>query len=244
MTAVRVLGLDTATLQATVAIVDEQGVLAEAERQVTTHGDTLLALVDEALRGARLQVAELDGVACGRGPGSFTGLRIGMATAKGLCLATGKPLICVSSLLPLAEAARQAIGDDSRLVAALLDARRQEVYAGLFRDGVLLEPELLLGPGALARRLRERAAELRIGDGDARLLLCGDGALLYRDELLEALGDLAQLAPEGCHVIRARHIARAALARLAVGDVDDLAAAAPLYVRPPDARLPATEVGR
>jgi tRNA threonylcarbamoyladenosine biosynthesis protein TsaB len=244
VTAVRVLGLDTATFQATVAIVDEHGVLAEAERQVTTHSDTLLALVDETLHAAQVQAAELDGVACGRGPGSFTGLRIGMATAKGLCLATGKPLLCISSLVPLAEAARQAAGEEGGLVAALLDARRQEVYAGLFRDGVLLEPELLLGPGALARRLRERAAELRIGDGDARLLLCGDGALLYRDELLGALGDLARLAPEGCHVIRARHIARAALARLAVGDVDDLAAAAPLYVRPPDARLPATEVGR
>jgi tRNA threonylcarbamoyladenosine biosynthesis protein TsaB len=223
----RILALDTATLQATVALVDDQGVRAEAEREVTTHSEGLLALIDQTLRAGGCAVGEIDAVACGRGPGSFTGLRIGLATAKGLCLAAGKPLLCISSLLPLAEAARAAAGADV-LVAALIDARRGELYCGLFKSGALVEPELLCRPEALAPRLSARAEPV---------VLAGDGALLYREPLLAALSQ-ATLAPDGCHVIRARHLARAAAVRLAAGDVDDLAAAVPLYIRPSDARLP------
>jgi tRNA threonylcarbamoyladenosine biosynthesis protein TsaB len=224
----RILGLDTATLQATVALVDEHGVHAEAEREVTTHSEGLLALIDQTLSAGGCGVDGLDAVACGRGPGSFTGLRIGMATAKGLCLAVGKPLLCISSLLPLAEATRAAAGDDV-LVAALIDARRGELYCGLFRAGALVEPELLCRPEELTLRLADRAEPV---------VLAGDGALLYREQLLAALPGRATLAPDGCHVIRARHLARAAAARLAAGDVDDLATAVPLYIRSSDARLP------
>ena len=227
------LALDTATRQASVAVCDREGrVLAQAQQEVTTHSEGLLPLI-----GAMIQqtggsgVEGIEAVVCGRGPGSFTGLRIGMATAKGICLASGKPLICVSSLLPLGAAGGYAAGDDA-LVAAVLDARRSEVFCGLFRHGRAVGHELLFTPDALVEYLREQA------DGE-ELVLAGDGALLYADLLLGGLPRGARLAPEGCHQIQARYLARAAAPRLAAGETDDLFGAEPLYIRASDARLPA-----
>lgn len=227
-----VLALDTATRRASVALCREEQVVAEGTREVTTHSEGLMSLIDATLEQAGLAVRALDAIVCGRGPGSFTGLRIGMATAKGLCLAAGRPLICLSSLLPLAAIARERLGLDDRPVAALIDARRQEVYCGVFRSGVLCTEEVVRRPEALADLLANAV------HADERVILAGDGAVAYRDLLLSLLGDRVSLAPEGCHVIEARYLARAALARLAAGEIDDLHAAQPLYIRPSDARLP------
>jgi tRNA threonylcarbamoyladenosine biosynthesis protein TsaB len=225
---VLLLALDTATRFATVAVCDESDVRAEAEREVTTHSEGLLALVDRALAEAGVaEVRALDAIACGRGPGSFTGLRIGLATAKGLCLAARRPLVCLSSLLPLGAAVEERC--PGRLAGAVLDARRGEVFFALHRGGVALEPESLLAPAALAARLR--------GLGEP-VLLAGDGALAYRELLVDGELGIA-LAPEECHAPRARHLAPAARERVARGAFDDLAAAVPLYIRPSDARLPA-----
>ena len=150
-----------------------------------------------------------------------------MATAKGLCLAGHKPLVCVSSLLPLALAAAEATAPDA-LVAAVLDARRHEVYAGLFRGGVPLGPEVVLPPDALPAWLP-----------DEPVVLVGDGALCYRERLLPLLGARATLAPASCHLIEARYLARAAWPRLAADQRDELHTAVPRYIRPTDARLPA-----
>jgi tRNA threonylcarbamoyladenosine biosynthesis protein TsaB len=233
---VRLLALDTATRHATVALAiwEAPGLLVEREREVTTHSDVLLVLVDEVLREADLRAADLDAVVCGRGPGSFTGLRIGLATAKGICLAAGKKLLCLSSLLPLGRAAAEA-APAGQLCAAVLDARRAEVYYAFFRDGAALGPEALARPAQLAGELGRRGEPV---------LLCGDGALLYRDELLAGGGERARLAPPGCHEIRARHLLEAARPRLEAGEADDLAAVVPTYIRPSDARLPGGGDGR
>lgn len=223
------LAMDTATRRASVALCRGEEVIGEDSQEVTTHSEGLIALIDRILRRGGHTVHEIEAVVCGRGPGSFTGLRIGLATAKGLCLATGKPLVCISSLLPLALAAAEA-GGDERWIVALLDARRGEVYAGLFRGGKPRGAEVVRQPEALADWLPP----------EEPLLLVGDGALAYRERLGALLGDRVTLAPEPCHVIEARHLARAALPRVAAGDFDDLHRAVPLYIRPSDARLPAT----
>ncbi len=221
------LALDTATRQATVAVTRGETLLAAAGRQVTTHSEGLLILVKEVLEEVSLEVRALDGVVCGRGPGSFTGLRIGLATAKGLCLAADLPLLCVSSLLPLGRGAWRWLLAEERdpdlLVAAVLDARRKEVFCGLYRQGQEVEPEAVLSP--------EGAAELLAARGEP-ILLCGDGAELYRDLLP------GELAPEQLHQIHAEHLAFAALPRLAAGDTDDLHEAVPKYIRASDAKLP------
>ena len=225
------LGLDTATRQATVAVTRGEQVLAEAAEQVTTHSEGLLLLIQDCLERAGVEggVDALSGVACGGGPGSFTGLRIGLATAKGLCLATGVPLICVSSLLPLGRGAwcwlQDQPGRDPRaLVAAILDARRKEVFCGLYRGGQPVDEERLLSPEGAAAWL---------GQLDEPPLLVGDGALAYQHVLP------GELCPEPLHTIEARHLCLAALPRLLAGDTDDLDEAVPTYLRSSDAKLPA-----
>ena len=121
----RILALDTATLTASVAVLAGDDIAAAADGRADTHSERLLPLIDEVLRQAGLAPASLDAIACGAGPGSFTGLRIGLATAKGLCFALHKPLVLVSSLEALAFAAR------GRDVLALLDAKKREVYAAM-----------------------------------------------------------------------------------------------------------------
>jgi tRNA threonylcarbamoyladenosine biosynthesis protein TsaB len=227
------LALDTATRRASVAVCRGETLLAEGSREVTTHSEQLLPLIDEVLQRAGLRPAQLDGVVCGRGPGSFTGLRIGMATAKGLCFASGKPLVALSSLLPLALAAGARV-DDGRLVVAILDARRQEVYCGLYRGGSLLGEEVVLRPESLAEWLPD----------DEDLVLAGDGAVLYGELLLSTMEGRVSLAPEGCHQIDARFLAWAAASRFAAGEHDDLRGIVPLYIRSSDARLPKTPQAR
>lgn len=227
-----VLALDTATRRASVAVCRGEEVLAEGSREVTTHSEGLMPLVDETLRGCGVDVGELDVVVCGVGPGSFTGLRIGMATAKGLCFAAEMPLYGVSSLRAL------ALGAGAGLVAAVLDARRREVYVGLYRDGEPLTPEIVCPPSEVAGRLSGA-----LEDPASTVLLAGDGALAYREILLSSL-EGATLAAEDRHVIEARQLARAALPRVAARDADDLAALSPRYIRPSDAKLPAVAQDR
>jgi tRNA threonylcarbamoyladenosine biosynthesis protein TsaB len=161
----KMLALDTATLQASVALWDGR-VIAERSERVTTHSERLMPIIDELLREAGWRANELDAVACGAGPGSFTGLRIGLATAKGLCFALSKPLALVSSLEALA--ARAPAGR----VCALLDAYKCEVYAGLFtvENGAprAEAAEEVLAPEKLREKLPPGIA------------LVGDGALRYR----------------------------------------------------------------
>ena len=231
------LVLETATLTASVAIVDgtpgsaaPPRVLGHAAAQVTTHSETLLCLVQAALDEARLTVAAVDAVGCGAGPGSFTGLRIGLCTAKGLCFATGRPLVMASSLQALALAATPAA--EGALVGAVLDAKKGEVYCGFYR-GAAAEPvtdEVALPPAAFAAH----AAAVAAG---APFVLCGSGVRAYPDEMgqaAKASGARILDAPERPDAVA---VGRLCLLRLGTGGPVDLAAATPTYVRPSEAEM-------
>jgi len=211
------LALDTSTLQASAALLRGDELLGEVERRVTTHSERLLGAIDQLLRDAGVAIGDLDAFACGRGPGSFTGLRIGMSTAKGLCWATGKPLIAVSSLAALA---RNLVGLTPRppLRVPCLDARRGEVFAGFHGPDGEIAPEVVLEPAALRARLLGRPA-----------LLLGDGALAYPDVFRGI-----DLAPHG-HEVRAREVGRLAMQRWLRGESDDPAGVEPTYLRLSDA---------
>lgn len=224
-----ILALDTASLTASAAVVAEDGrVLAEGEAAVRTHSEQLLPLVDDVLRRAGVGLGELRGLACGAGPGSFTGLRIGLATVKGLCYATGKPLYLVSSLHALA---LDASAPPGALLVPCLDARKREVFIGFFRAAEPLLPEAVLPPQDLAAALSagRAAAEARVG-GPLELLLVGDGAERYREHAEKAapvLGGVPQTP-------RAAAVARLAWRRSDLATGDALATAAPTYIRPPE----------
>ncbi len=213
------LGIDTATLTAAAALWRDGQVIAERQRAVTTHSEMLLAMVDECCAEVGIAPRQLDGVVCGAGPGSFTGLRIGLATAKGLCFALDQPLLLVSSL-----AAMAARAPDGRVLATL-DAFKGEVYAGLYdvAGGVPVPAgdEAVLAPEALLAQLAAAPAAFVVGSGVAKY-----PALLAAGRLLD---------PEPGP--RPADLLRLGAARLARGDQADLATATPAYIRPSEAEL-------
>jgi tRNA threonylcarbamoyladenosine biosynthesis protein TsaB len=221
-----VLGLDTSTLVSGIAIVDGERVLAEGRHDAGARTADLLVAIDEVCRRAAVAPARLEAVAIGAGPGSFTGLRIGMATAKGIAFAAGRPLWAVSSLAALADdAARwlRAAGGAPKdpAIAAVLDARRGEVFAGCFRGGVPLAEERVLAPGDLAAWVEATAA-------GAPVRFAGDA--------LAAHPALAPLAERWLPVATPSGTAVAWLA-LAGPREDVLAGGAPSYIRPSEAEV-------
>jgi tRNA threonylcarbamoyladenosine biosynthesis protein TsaB len=229
------LVVDTATLLASVAVVEGAPtgtappvrVLGRAAAAVTTHSETLLTLVAEALRQAGLAPAAVDAVGCGAGPGSFTGLRIGLCTAKGLCFATGKPLVMASSLRALALGVAPAAG--GALVGAVFDAKKGEVYCGFYRGAAAesVTDEVAIAPGAFAAH----AAAVAAG---APLLLVGSGVRAYAAEVAAAPGARLLDAPPGPDAVE---VGRLCLERLGTTGPVDLATAAPAYVRPSEAEV-------
>jgi tRNA threonylcarbamoyladenosine biosynthesis protein TsaB len=214
-----VLAIDTASRSCSVAVLDGNAVMAEInEVSGQTHSRHLMGMVDQALSMSVGQMANIDGFAVTQGPGSFTGLRIGISTAKGLAEAAGKPLVGVSSLQALAW---QVFPSDV-MVIPMLDARRKEVYSARYiRDGEtfkMVGAEQALSPEAAVDGL------------DMPCLLVGDGAVAYADRLGMVLGGHMQLALPFQHLIRASTVAFLARERLTAAR-DDRMTLAPRYLR-------------
>src|SRR4051812_32405771 len=232
----RVLGIDTATTTAGIAIVDEDGrVLAEARHATAGRGADLLVAIDRVCRDAAVAPAELHAIAIGAGPGSFTGLRIGMATAKGIAFAARRPLWAVSSLAALAaDAAEELAGEPppvhAGVICAALDARRGELFAGCYRGAAALGPERVMPPGELAAWLAQRGPA-ETGGGPAP-------AVRFAGDAIDAHPALAALA--GAHPwLAARTPSGRAVARLALAGarVDVGLGGAPTYIRPSEAEV-------
>jgi tRNA threonylcarbamoyladenosine biosynthesis protein TsaB len=221
------LALDTATPSCSVALVEDERVRGELRRRDgETHSRHLMTMVDAVLKKGGVGPSDIDALAVTRGPGSFTGIRIGMATAKGLSAALGIPLMGVSSLDALALQAPESAG----LRCCLVDARKQQVYCGFYRPD---------GQGVI-RQVREPFAagpeQVAGGIGEPCLFI-GDGALLYRDRLLKRLGSLARFAPEADHQIRAATVGRIGFRRRACLGDEAGRNLVPLYIRKSDAEL-------
>ncbi len=131
-----VLAIETATTVCAAAVVSGGRILAEASlREKYVHAEKLMTLIDGVLRQAAITLGQLDGIAVSIGPGSFTGLRIGLSVAKGLAFASGKPLVAVSTLQALAQRAiDEGLVEEYVSILAALDARRNEVYCQWFKD--------------------------------------------------------------------------------------------------------------
>ena len=251
------LALDTATAAGSVAVGAGERLLAETRFNVGSgHSAALLPAIDWTLRMARVSVAELGGVVVGAGPGSFTGVRIAAATAKGIVHARNLPLWAYGSLLATAAAAG---GGDGRPVCALFDARRRDVYAACYQlgdrgEGVIRSPVQPVsatgdrqGRSSVVEVVMEVTAfsldELieRFREGP-QPLFGGEGATLHRTELEQRLS--ATVAP--VHRNGPRASALLWLQRIApvLGQVDDPAAWEPEYVRASGAeRIAAARAG-
>ena len=219
-----ILAFDTATSSCSIALLKDGNLSAEATSlEKGTHSARLLPMIDQLLKRKKLKLAAIDGFAATIGPGSFTGLRIGISTLKGLAAATGAPVVVVSTLEALAHQCTVDIG----LICPLLDARKREVYSCIYRrvpDGL----EALTG---------ERCAppDDAVGEIESACAFIGDGAEAYRDVIQAELGRKAVFAPAGEHVIRAATVAALAHRRFEAGDTDDPLVITPRYLRESDA---------
>lgn len=221
-----VLGIETSTTQGGVAVVGEDHVLCETVLNVeVTHSERLLPAVDRALADARISLEALGGIAVSIGPGSFTGLRIGLSTAKGLAYATGLPLVGVPTL----EAMAWALPAARWQVCPVLDARKQEVYAALFRHEPAglrrVTDDAALAPEDLCRLIRTPT------------LLLGDGLAPYAAVFRERLGDKMLSPPVASRGPRPACVAELGRQRLVRGERDAIESLVPRYLRPSEAEL-------
>ena len=220
-----VAGIDTATPATVTGVLLPGGRVVEArdepeEGSRGAHASRLLVLLERALGEAGVAWEEVDRIAVGVGPGGFTGLRIGIATARALAQARGLPLVPVSSLSALAQGA----GDGAGVVAAVIDARRGEVFAAAWDGAGELVAPAAMAPAALAEQLLAL---------DVPVQAVGDGAVRFREEL-EGAGVAVPVDGSAVH-----RIAAAPLCRLgAVGEPAERDRLLPDYRREPDAKPP------
>ncbi len=236
----RILGIDTATPTASVALIDDEKLLAEqihgsasiasgqpSPQPKGNHAEVILPLIRSILDRGNLSLRELSGIALSIGPGSFTGLRIALATVKGIAYEWGLPVVGVSTLH--ANAAR--VDDGDGFVCSLLDARKHEVYAALFRR-----------TGKVLTRLSEdavlsvnRVSELLSHCRAANPFLVGDGASAYETQLKISFGGAMRFSAGDEFGSVAAQVAMLARERFLAADADDIGALSPVYLRPSEA---------
>ncbi len=223
----KILALDSSGLVASVAVAEDDTLLAEyTVNYKKTHSQTLLPMVDEIVRMIELDLNTIDVIAVAGGPGSFTGLRIGSATAKGLGLALDKPLVSVPTVDGLAY---NLYGSD-RMICPMMDARREQVYTGIytFAGGTfqVIEPQTAAAVAKIAGRLNEIGREV---------IFLGDGVPVYREMLKELMTVPYQFAPAHLNRQRASAVAALAMEYVRAGKTETAEEHAPEYLRMPQA---------
>jgi tRNA threonylcarbamoyladenosine biosynthesis protein TsaB len=219
-----ILGFDTATAASAVCVLRSDGAVFEAEPTAArlaerpAHAAELMPAIARCMEDSELAWGDLDAIAVGVGPGMFTGLRIGIATARGLSSATGLELRPVSSLAALAAGADGGTPEGAAL--ALIDARRGEVFGALHDGATAVWEPFAAAPDAVADRLRQQ---------EISPLAVGDGAIRFR-EALEAVGATVPEGDSRAHVVRGLSICRLA------ATAAPATAVLPEYLRLPDAQ--------
>lgn len=219
------LMIDSSSIVATAAVVSEEKLVAEIiVNHQKKHAEKLMPAIDHLLDDAGLTIAEMDAFGIVVGPGSFTGLRIGLATIKGFAQALNKPVVGVSTL----EALAYNLACSNGVVCPILDAQRNQTYGALFAAE---------GDGKIERLTEDRAmdideliAELKNFD-DAPVYLLGDGVPRFGEALSTALSDVRQV-PVHLNMNRASSAGVCALAKLEAGEAVNYKIIEPLYIRP------------
>ena len=223
----KILGIDTSTSCGGVGLVDDQGVIADYLLNLpVTHSERLLAAIGLVLGQSGCNLADLNGIAVSLGPGSFTGLRIGVSVVKGLAFATGLPVVGVPTLDILAA----QIASTSHAICPILDARKGEVYTAFYRyEGgnrvKRLTPYQAMRPEELVAQIREKT------------ILMGDGVKTYRDYFRNSLPSLVLFPTLPLCVPHGSVVATLGLELVQRGDILDLPVFTPIYVRPSEAEM-------
>ena len=233
----RVLAIDSSGLTATVAIVEDDQTIAEyTTNYKKTHSQTLLPMIDEMVRMVDADLKEIDAIAVAGGPGSFTGLRIGSATAKGLGLALDKPLIHV----PTVDAMAYSLYGCEDIICPIMDARRKQVYTGLYSfshkkmeendDGSLYdEPVFQVLRMQMAVPVEELIRHLNVYR--RRVVFLGDGVPVYKEMLAEGLKVPYSFAPSFMNRQRAAAVGALGIRYYEAGRYETAAEFRPEYLR-------------
>ncbi len=221
----KILGIDTSTPIGSVALIDDENIVAEHTLNIVqAHSSRLMPAIDTVLKWGDITPNDLDGCVVGIGPGSFTGIRIGVATAKSLCYAVDKPIVGVSTLEAIAYNLRWTDG----FVCPILDARRREIYGSIFHGGIewqRLTDDLCLPIDAFLDELDSHVSP------DSAIIFVGDGLVTYGDAVRERLDEAACFADAILNVPRGATIAQLGAQRLKQGDNDSYWTLVPNYVR-------------
>ncbi len=223
----RILAIETSTMLGGVSVMGEtEGLIAEARLNVkSTHSERLMTEVDHVLKQAGISMLGIDVFGVAIGPGSFTGLRIGLSTVKGFSYATGKPIVSVPSL----EALAWNFPYSALPVCTMFDARKKEVYAAVFRwkdsgfEKVMVETSL--NPYDLLKSI------------EGPTLFAGEGADLYRGVITEVAGDNAIFPPQQLMVPSPTNVACLGLKKAREGDFSEPIGLVPLYIRKSEAEV-------
>ena len=222
----RILGIESSSLVASVAVVEDEVMTAEYTVNFKrTHSQTLLPMLDEIVKMVDLDLGTIDAIAVSGGPGSFTGLRIGSATGKGLGLALKKPLISV----PTVDAMAYNLYGSAYTVCPIMDARRNQVYTGIYdnRTGFSVIKE------QCAMDIEELAEELNAAG--QKVIFLGDGVPVYKKQIQQKMTVPFLFAPAHLNRQRAAAVADLGCKYYEEGKTLTAAEHAPVYLRKPQA---------
>ncbi|MGN0514015.1 MAG: tRNA (adenosine(37)-N6)-threonylcarbamoyltransferase complex dimerization subunit type 1 TsaB [Lachnospiraceae bacterium] len=218
----KILAIESATMVASVALISDETLLAEyTVNHKKTHSQTLLSMIDEIVSMIEMPLEDLDAIAVSGGPGSFTGLRIGSATGKGLGLALNKPLIHIPTLEAMAY---QFCGTDY-VICPMMDARRQQVYSGIYKCDKDIE--------VLYDQSIEQIEDVieRLNNMGSKVILLGDGAQVNKKYIMDNLKAEYLFAPAHMNRNKASSVAGLALKYFAKGKIENAREHLPNYLR-------------
>ena len=221
----KVLAIETATIAGSVAIIDDSaGLVGEVRMDVkVVHAERLMPSIEWLLKASGIQIDDIDAFAVSIGPGSFTGLRIGLSTAKGFSYATGKPVVPVPTL----DAFARTLPFCSYIICPMLDARKNQVYAALYQwDGSVcnkIMAETAISPADLLNKI------------SGTVVFMGDGVKIYGKLISDTLRDKAVFAPASRMSPSASAVGEIALEQLKQGNVADPVSLVPFYIRKSEA---------
>ncbi len=219
----KILALDSSGLVASVAVVEDDVTVAEYTlNHKKTHSQTLLPMLDEVRRMTELDLNSIDAIAIASGPGSFTGLRIGAATAKGLGLALNLPIIPV----PTVDSLAYNLYGNEKLICPLMDARRNQVYTGLYTFKsdmfVIIEPQCAVDIADIIDQINEIGREV---------VFLGDGVCVYQETIAKLTKVAYNFAPSCCSRQRAACVAALGEKLYQAGIMQNAAQHVPEYLR-------------
>jgi tRNA threonylcarbamoyladenosine biosynthesis protein TsaB len=230
----KILAIEISTMLGGIAIVDDSaGLIAEMRLNVeSTHSERLMTGVEHVLKQSGLALSDIDAFAVAIGPGSFTGLRIGLSTVKGFSYATGKPIVSIPTL----EALAWNFPYCKYPVCTMLDARKKEVYAALFiweNSGFRrLINELSIKVERLLEMINENLTEL-----PDKILFTGEGSLLYKDKIRKIMGDKAIFASSEKIVPSPASVACLGMRKAVKGEFSEPISLVPFYIRKSEAEI-------